>query len=347
MFTLTGTRTAQTLLVHGIGAGNALNIARHEVTGKRAFSNDDWLDTIKLAFHQAPSSISALANTGTRCICGTAIRALDPTSDNAAANEWKHHLWSCPHVAKNFIHDRLRDDLVRQARRILGTNAVAAEPPAQSDIAPGAGIRPVRYDVTLTLPDGKRLAVDIKTYNSTTSSHAAQGVRNGYVISGLASSVVESRGREHYEDHPHFGNILAADENIDELIVAPVSVQGEFSAPFQQLARRLARAQDTLNRHESLLDFSQDAPGLYSFRLLKSLTITRARALLQWTKYAVRKVRMNARDDTLRRQISLTLRPGRRVDDSLRVDSSLRSAMRFVGLDRPICRTHLWRGRGI
>ena len=56
---------------------------------------------------------------------------------------------------------------------------------------------------------------------------------------------------------------------------------------------------------------------------------------------------MNARDDTLRRQISLTLRPGRRVDDSLRVDSSLRSAMRFVGLDRPICRTHLWCGRGI
>ena len=60
-----------------------------------------------------------------------------------------------------------------------------------------------------------------------------------------------------------------------------------------------------------------------------------------------RRQALNARDDTLRRQISLTLRPGRRVDDSLRVDSSLRSAMRFVGLDRPICRTHLWCGRGI
>ena len=331
---LTGTRTAETLLIHGIGIGNALNIARHEAIGKRAFSNSDWLDTLKLAFHQAPSSIAALASAGTRCICGASIRTLDPTSDVAIAAEWQRHLWSCSHVAKSFIHDRLRDDLVRQARRILGTNAVAIEPPAHSDVAPGAGLRPVRYDATLAFPDGKRVAIDIKTFNSISSSRAAQGVRAGYVVSGLAGSVVESHGREHYEQHPHFGNILAADENIDELIVAPVSLQGEFSHSFRTLARRLSVAQDTLNRADTVLDFDNVAPDLYLHRFLKSLTIARARALLGWTKYAVRKVREGERDDTRRRQISLTLRPGRRVDDHVRVAEHCRRALHFVGLDR-------------
>ena len=116
---------------------------------------------------------------------------MDPTSDSATATEWKRHLWSCSHVAKSFIHDRLCDDLARQARRVLGTNAVAVEPPAHSAIAPRAGIGPVRYDVTLALPDGKRLALDIKTYNSITSSHAAQGVHAGHVVADLAAQAVE------------------------------------------------------------------------------------------------------------------------------------------------------------